>query len=195
MPLNKEIFYIPNLISYSRFILLAICSYYLINKNYLGGVIFIVLIWFSDLLDGFLARRNNQITEIGKIVDPLADKLSVFVIVLILVFQHITPLWFVITIVLRDIIILCAGLYLKYKKNIVMQSNWVGKMAVFTIGATLFFFILISAAKSGNFGKNFYYNIEIAELLTKLMLLLSIVMSMLSLLSYFKRLTKEISIQ
>src|SRR5437868_9376267 len=174
---NKEIFYISNLISFSRFILLAICSYFLINKNYLAGVIFIVLIWFSDLLDGYLARKRNEITELGKVIDPLADKLSVFIIVLILIFQHIAPLWFVIIIVSRDIIILCGGLYLKYKKNIVMQSNWMGKMAVFIIGATLFLFILISAAKSGNFGKNFYYNTELAELLTNIMLLLSIVMS------------------
>ena len=157
-------------------------------------VIFIVLIWFSDLLDGFLARRWNQITELGKIIDPLADKLSVFVIVLILVYQHIIPLWYVITIVSRDAVILFAGLYLKSKKNIVMMSNWMGKIAVFTIGATLMVFIIFTALKNGSFNKYFYYNNELAELLTNIMLLLSIVMSILSLFSYFKRLTKETSI-
>ena len=68
-------------------------------------------------------------------------------------------------------------------------------MAVFTIGATLFLFIIISGAKAGNFGKNFYFNNDLAELLTNIMLLLSIVMSILSLISYFKRLIKENSIR
>ncbi len=185
MPLKKEIFYVSNLISLSRFVLLAFTSYFLINKNYSSGVIFIILIWISDLLDGYFARKRNEISELGKIIDPLADKVSIITIVLILTFQYIIPLWFVIIVIFRDFLILSVGLYLKYRKNIVLQSNWLGKTAVFTIGLTIVIFIIIKL----NF---FYYVSDNAELLSKIMLLLSVTTVILSLVSYFKRF-KEIS--
>lgn len=185
--MNKEIFYISNLISISRFFLLALTVYFLLNGNYLMACLFIVLIWVSDLLDGYFARIRNETSELGKIIDPLADKISVITIVLILAIQKIIPFWFVIIIVLRDAIILAGGLYLNNRKNIVLQSNWMGKMAVFTIGLTLFLSVFSFGAKNSQFGNFFSYHSEITELLMRVLLFLSIVMIILSLVSYFMR--------
>jgi cardiolipin synthase len=184
---KKEIFYISNLISLSRFLLLAVTVYFLLEHNYPLSCLFIALIWISDLLDGYFARSRDEITEFGIIVDPLADKISIVVIILILIFQEIIPLWFVIITVSRDALIIAGGLYLNTKKNTVLQSNWMGKMAVFTIGLTLFISIISAGAKKGQFGDFFSYHNEITELLLVLMLFLSIVMILLSLLSYSKR--------
>jgi cardiolipin synthase len=184
---KKEIFYISNLISLSRFLLLAVTVYFLLGHNYPLTCLFIALIWISDLLDGYFARSRDEITEFGIIVDPLADKISIVVIILILTFQEIIPLWFVIITVSRDALIIAGGLYLNTKKNTVLQSNWMGKMAVFTIGLTLFMSIFSAGAKQGQFGEYFSYHNEITELLLALMLFLSIVMILLSLLSYSKR--------
>lgn len=192
MKINKEIFYISNLISLSRFLLLGAAVYFLIILNYPAACGLIVLIWISDLLDGYFARKRGEISELGKIIDPLADKTCIIVLVIILLIQQIIPLWFVIITALRDVIILSGGLYLNSKKNIILQSNWMGKMAVFTIGLTLFLSIFAFGANIGQFGNFFSYHNEITELLIQVMLFLSIAMIILSLLSYFKRF-KEIT--
>ena len=175
----------------SRFALLAVCAYFLLNDNYLMTCVFIFIIWVSDLLDGYFARSRNEISELGKIIDPLADKLTVITLVVILLFKGIIPLWFVIITVLRDAVILAGGLYLSSKKNIVLQSNWTGKIAVFLIGSAIFFAIFTSGAKLGQFGNFLSYHSEITELLYTVLLFISIVLTILSLLSYFQRFIKN----
>lgn len=185
--LNKEIFYVSNIISLSRFLLVGVTLYFLFEQNYLIGLLFIALIWISDLLDGYFARSRNEISELGKIIDPIADKTAVIAIVLVLLIQQIIPLWYVILTVGRDILILVGGLYIKSRKGLVLQSNWLGKIAVFTIGLTMFLAIFAMAAKLGQLGEYFSYHTEFMELLYTITLLLSIVMIFVSLVSYFNR--------
>lgn len=185
--MKKEIFYISNIISFSRFILLALCLFFLINDNYIFTCVLIVLIWLSDLADGFAARKRNEISELGKIIDPIADKTVIISIVFVLLFKQIIPPYYVIIIVLRDVLILAGGLYLKYKKNTVLQSNWLGKIAVFTIGFALFLALLKAGALTGQFGDFLLYHSEITELLYSIMFFISIAMIVLSLISYFYR--------
>lgn len=185
--MKKEIFYISNIISFSRFFLLAICLFFLIHDNYLFTCIMIVIIWLSDLADGFIARRRNEVSGLGKIIDPIADKTVIISLVIYLMVTQKIPAYYVIIIVLRDALILGGGLFLKYKKNIVLQSNWVGKITVFTIGATLFLSIVKSASSTGEFGSFLMYHNEITELLYSILFFISIVMSLISLISYFYR--------
>lgn len=190
MNFRKEILFVSNLITLSRFLLLGMTVYFLSVLNYSLASLFIAFIWVSDLLDGYFARKRNEVSELGKIIDPLADKICVTVIILIMLYHEIIPLWFVIITVSRDALILMGGLYLNTKKNTVLQSNWMGKMAVFTIGLTLFLSIFGSGAKKNQFGNYFSYHNEITELLYSVLLFLSIVMIILSLLSYIKRFTE-----
>lgn len=149
--------------------------------------------WISDLLDGYYARTRNEVSELGKIIDPLADKVIVISITIILLLQGILPFWFLIVIVLRDLIILSGGLFIKQKYGIVLQSNWVGKLTVFTIGFTLLNMILIKGLTSSSI--NFFvYHIDKLELYWKVLILISILMSVFSLVSYFKKFTNTISV-
>ncbi len=93
--------------------------------------------YFSDLLDGYLARKLNQVSEFGKIIDPLADKISVMTIALILVYLGRLPIWFVTVVVARDVLILIFGIYLNRKYKLTLMSNFPGKIAVFSIGLIL----------------------------------------------------------
>lgn len=184
--MNREFFYISNIISASRFLLTGVCAYFLIEEMYIAGSIMIIVIWLSDLLDGYAARSRNEISELGKLIDPLADKTAIIVISLIMVIKGFIPLWFVGVILLRDIMILSGGLYLKSKKHIILQSNRIGKFAVFTIGLTLLVF-LVSRQNL------FSYPNEFTELLLPVLVFLSLVMIVFSIVSYFKRFLTEIN--
>lgn len=145
----------------------------------------IIVIWISDLLDGYFARKRNEISELGKIIDPLADKITVISITLILLVQGLIPAWFFIIIILRDILILTGGIYIKNKHKIVLPSNWAGKISVFIIGFTLFSAII----KTGLIESALFstYPIDKLELYYKLLLLLSITVSVFSIIIYLKR--------
>jgi CDP-diacylglycerol--glycerol-3-phosphate 3-phosphatidyltransferase len=96
-----------------------------------------ILCYITDILDGWLARKLDEITEVGKIIDPLADKIFVGVITSILVIQDRLPLWFVAGILLRDAVIILVGLYITKRTGFVLPSNYPGKAAVFCIVLTM----------------------------------------------------------
>lgn len=175
----------------SRFLLLGICAYFLLNDNYLLTCLLILAMGVTDILDGYFARSRNEISELGKIIDPIADKVSLLTIILILFFKEIIPLWFVIITVSRDALILVGGLYLNSKKNTVLQSNWLGKAAAVAIGTTLLIAIFSKGAKFGQFGNFLSYHSEITELLYTVLLFLSVVLAIVSLVSYFNRFIKN----
>jgi CDP-diacylglycerol--glycerol-3-phosphate 3-phosphatidyltransferase len=185
---KKEIFYISNLLSLSRFVLLIIAVFFLIsnwNFHYLFAIIVIVLIWFSDILDGYFARKRNEVSDLGKIIDPLADKITIVAIALVLLIQNILPLWFVLVLIVRDVFIFSGGVFLKQRKGVIVQSNWTGKITVFIIGLTLLLSILFESIRTEFGNKIFIYHIENLELLWNIMILLSIVMAIMSLTVYF----------
>ncbi len=100
--------------------------------------------YFSDLLDGYLARKNSQVSEFGKIIDPLADKIAVVSISLALLYIGKLPLWFFLIIALRDVLILGFGIYLNSSKDVRLMSNYPGKAAVFSIGLVILFTLIDS---------------------------------------------------
>jgi len=134
---KKEIFTISNLLSFLR-LLLVIPFWFLIeiiNEPNIRTVL-IALCFFAfltDILDGFIARYRNEITEFGKIIDPLADKVCVGVIIIKLyLIGEISPLFFYLVIG-RDLLIFFAGLVLTRKIGKVLPSNVLGKITVIFI--------------------------------------------------------------
>jgi CDP-diacylglycerol--glycerol-3-phosphate 3-phosphatidyltransferase len=106
------------------------------------AVVLIVIAWITDLLDGYLARRLNAISEFGKIIDPVADKTLILVIVLSLVASNNLSLSTAIIIVARDIVILTAGLVALKKFKFAIPSNIIGKISAFLIGCCLFVILI-----------------------------------------------------
>jgi CDP-diacylglycerol--glycerol-3-phosphate 3-phosphatidyltransferase len=96
----------------------------------------------TDKLDGDLARSRGEETEWGKILDPLADKICVAVMALVLLKLGDFPLWFVLALVIRDLLILAGGLYLKSARGVVLPSNAAGKWAATLIAFTIFMILL-----------------------------------------------------
>ena len=139
---SNKILTIPNLFSFLRIILIIIAGCQLYNHNNINAFIIYLTAIITDFFDGFFARKLNQISELGKILDPLADKLMVISAVLILLLQHRMPLWFVLIVVIRDILILLGGVYAKTKIKFIIPSILIGKIAAVILMITFVLNIL-----------------------------------------------------
>ena len=98
----------------------------------------------SDSLDGFLARKLNQCSDLGRILDPIVDKVVTLSVVTFLVLssQYNFPLWFYLFLILREVAVLIFGLTVVRKKQIVMESTRPGKLSAFLTGAMVLFFMM-----------------------------------------------------
>jgi CDP-diacylglycerol--glycerol-3-phosphate 3-phosphatidyltransferase len=96
----------------------------------------------TDILDGYLARKLNQITEFGKVIDPLADKVLVVFVVLNLFFQGEIPDYYFYMILARDVLILIGGLVVSKKLGKVLPSDYIGKATVLAISFVLLMILL-----------------------------------------------------
>lgn len=141
----KEINTVSNYLSILR-LLLAIPFWILLdhfNSPYFRHMLFALILFasFTDIMDGYLARKMNQITEFGKIIDPLADKVCIGLIVTKLFLIHQIPAYYFFMIIGRDILIFIGGVVLTRKLGRVLPSNMLGKITVLIIGIVI---ILIS---------------------------------------------------
>jgi CDP-diacylglycerol--glycerol-3-phosphate 3-phosphatidyltransferase len=127
---------IPNLISLFRIIFIPIIFYLFDNVYQNRWIIILVLILFSffDNLDGFIARKLNQITELGKVIDPLVDKFFVITIAILSFYSKLLPEWFLILVIARDLLIIMAGILFLKKIKRVPPSDFIGKLTAGAIG-------------------------------------------------------------
>lgn len=158
---KEKVFTISNILSFVR-LLLAIPIWILLGDldsstqiRFIAlGICLIMML--TDFLDGYFARKRNEITEIGKIIDPLADKVGVGVIVLRLFLLELFPAYYFWMIILRDIIILIGGIYVTSKIGKVLPSNYVGKITV-TIISIVILFIIVGIPQDNFIYYIFYY--------------------------------------
>ena len=143
--MSERVWTISNLLSLSRIFLLAPITSLLILDDPNGRwplLLLMAVAALTDALDGYFARRLNQVTEIGKVLDPLADKIAIGVVCTVLTSQGKLPVWFLAVVLVRDGLILAGGHHLKRKLKIVLQSNSVGKWAATVIAAYLILVVL-----------------------------------------------------
>lgn len=96
----------------------------------------------TDLLDGYLARKFDQVTEFGKLIDPLADKVFIIVLVLLLYYYELIDTTYLVVIVLRDVIIFTGGVLVSKHVGKILPSNLLGKITVLTIAFYLLFIVM-----------------------------------------------------
>ena len=125
IPIFIMLDYIDNSVKY-RLILFGLC----------------ILAFISDFLDGYIARKFNEISELGKIIDPLADKVLMAIIVIKLYMINEIPGYYFWIILLRDVVIFTGGLIVSRIIGKVLPSNLLGKITVLSIGAFILAVIL-----------------------------------------------------
>ncbi|HJF15595.1 MAG TPA: CDP-alcohol phosphatidyltransferase family protein [Enteractinococcus helveticum] len=134
-------FTIPNLITMVRFILVPVFVWFMFDSVYWHALLTLVVLFSTDWIDGFLARKLNQVSTVGQWLDPLADRLSLWVVVITVVLSGIAPLWLVFTLVVPDLVL--AGIMaLLYTGNPQMKVTLLGKArtAALMVGVPLLLF-------------------------------------------------------
>jgi CDP-diacylglycerol---glycerol-3-phosphate 3-phosphatidyltransferase len=123
----KGIFSTPNIITFLRILFIPVFVAFLLleiqYKNIIAASIFIILS-LSDALDGYIARKHNQVTGIGKIIDPIADKLLISAALIFLIGR--IQLWMAVVIIIRELVITVARILFLSKK--VMPASYLGKI-------------------------------------------------------------------
>ena len=143
---SGKLFTISNFISFSRiFIVIPVVYRHYIN-GYSVDAIIILLIGYgiiSDYLDGFVARKTNTISEIGKMIDPISDKIAAGLLFIYTVVIGWIPFWFLWLFIARDILILIGSSFIKLRYGKVAMSTISGKISVNVISLywiSIFFF-------------------------------------------------------
>lgn len=143
---SGKVFTISNFISFTRFLIAFPVIYFhyrdnmSINNTVIGLIIYGV---FSDYLDGLVARKTNTISEIGKMIDPISDKLCAGTLFIYTVWLGWVPVWFLVLFVVRDVLIIMGSAFIKLKYGKVAMSTLSGKISVNVIAfywISVFFF-------------------------------------------------------
>ncbi|MEL4318637.1 CDP-alcohol phosphatidyltransferase family protein [Leifsonia sp. YIM 134122] len=131
-PTNR-IWTAPNVLSMLRLVLVPFFLGYLIIGDYIAALVILVVSSFTDFLDGFIARRFNQITRLGQLLDPAADRLYLFASILGLAAGGLVPWWLVVAIVGRDVFLAALGIVLANHGFGPLPVHQLGKVATFAL--------------------------------------------------------------
>lgn len=125
---------IPNILTIIRLCLMPVfLSVYFapIENARLWAMLVLIISFITDVLDGYIARNFNQISNLGKILDPLADKVMQITVLLCLAIYNRTLIWVVMFVLGKDVLLGIGALLIHSLKGITAQSNWAGKTACF----------------------------------------------------------------
>lgn len=136
--------HIPNIITCIRLCLIPVFCYFLWNNNDLvAGIVFIIAA-LSDVVDGYLARKLNAISNFGKLADPFADKIMQISAIILLFLLGRLKVWIMIVLFAKDLILMLGGLLYKLIYNITVSSRWFGKISALTLNVIIAASILFS---------------------------------------------------
>lgn len=130
----REFLYISNILSLSRIFLLPFIIISLINDPTPYGLLTIILMLtaiITDALDGYLARKLNEVSALGKMLDPISDKLCIGTVGITVALLNDLPWWAMGFIILRDFLILTGGIIMVEKWTVITSSNIWGKATSF----------------------------------------------------------------
>lgn len=166
---------LPNILTIIRFLLIPFIIFYIFTGNYILAFVFFTISGITDIADGFIARKFNFVSNFGKLMDPLADKLTQITTLGSLAITDIIPIWILIIVLLKEFIMICGASFL-YGKDVVVYSKWYGKLAT-----VLFYIAIVSSLIAKQFNlEGFWQDLDFA------LYCLALVATILSLLMYIR---------
>ena len=141
---KKDILTIPNLLSLLRLLMIPVIVWlYVKEKNYYAATGMVILSGATDIADGIIARKCNMVSDFGKILDPIADKLTQATLIICLSSKYPKMIWLVVLFAVKEFIMALLGYITIKSKNSVNSAKWYGKVSTFVLYVSMILMILI----------------------------------------------------
>jgi len=144
---------IPNYITCIRILLIPVYLYFFIQGNIAAAALFFAISAFTDFIDGYIARKFNLKSKFGKLLDPLADKLTIISILLVLIYLNIIPRLLSYIILAREIFIFLSGIITYFFGLNFINPSFIGKFSI----ALLYLAIALKLLNIDYFGNTLFY--------------------------------------
>jgi len=144
---SDRVLTIPNVLSFARLVLVPVFAVFILLKWDVAAIVVLMVSGWTDYFDGLLARRWGQVTRIGQLLDPLADRLYILTTLLGLAYRDVVPWWLVLLLVIRDAVLAVSLLGLTPAERAPLEVNFLGKAAT---AALLYAFPLLLLGNADN---------------------------------------------
>lgn len=142
---------VPNVISLVRIALIPLFAVLIVDRDTTAiGLVLFAVVAASDWIDGYLARRLGQVSELGKQLDPTADRLAITAALVALAVRGAFPWWAASLIIVRDVLLLAIGVLVLVRRRIRIDVRWIGKFA------TLNLMVAVTSVSWGALGYPFH---------------------------------------
>lgn len=131
--LKSEVLNIPNVLSFLRIALVPVFLWLLLEEMFVSAITVLAIAGLTDFLDGYLARKLNQTTKLGKMLDPVADRLYIFATLLALSATGYVPWWLAGLVILRDLLMLISLPVLASVGHRSLPVHYLGKASTFAL--------------------------------------------------------------
>jgi cardiolipin synthase len=132
-PTSSRVLTVPNLISAVRIAMIPVFWALIVDEDTTTwGIVLFGVVVATDWVDGTIARRTGQVSEFGKVLDPVADRAAIAAGLIALVVRGAFPLWAAALILVRDVAVLTAGAVMA-TKGLRIEVRWIGKVATFAL--------------------------------------------------------------
>ena len=136
----KNLWNVPNVVSLIRLALIPIFVWLVVVEEYGWAGVQLGVIGATDWVDGYLARRLGQVTEVGKFLDPLADRIAVIIAVIAGLITGVLPAWFAWLLIIREALI-GVGAIIGWRNGVTqLDVRWLGKLATLMLYFAITFF-------------------------------------------------------
>ena len=125
---------IPNAISLFRILLIPVFVWLIVDADTTTvGLLVFAGVVATDWVDGTIARRTGQVSDVGKVLDPVADRLAIAAGIIALAIRGVFPVWAAVLILARDVVVLAVGLFVLVRTRVRIDVRWIGKVATFSL--------------------------------------------------------------
>jgi cardiolipin synthase len=131
--ISSRVFTVPNVLSFIRLLLVPVFLWLVVTGEDFWALVVLVFSSLSDYLDGQIARRFHQVTRLGQLLDPAADRLFIFATLIGLSVRDVIPWWFAAIIVARDLVLLVLGIVLANHGYGPLPVHHLGKLGTFLL--------------------------------------------------------------
>ncbi len=130
---HNRILTVPNVLSLLRLLILPWLYMLIVDGQYLTGLVVAGLFASTDFLDGWVARKFDQVTRFGQLLDPASDRLFIITLIVAMVVAGLVPWWLAVAIVLRDVLLLVGSLVVLRSGAATPPVTYLGKATTFLL--------------------------------------------------------------